>query len=43
MGITDTVNNIPAFRDLITLSKEEKRDMRHLAVLNKTKCEHRTH
>lgn len=35
MGITDTVNNVPAFRDLVTLSKEKKGDMKYLAVLSK--------
>lgn len=33
MGITDTVNNIPAFWDLVTLPKEDREDMKCLAVL----------
>lgn len=37
MCITDTVNNIPTFRDLVTLEKVEKGDVEHLAVLNNVK------
>jgi len=41
VGIADTVNNIPTFRDLVTLSKEEKGDVKHPVALNKAKCQHR--